>query len=113
MSGDVVSDAPLPAPVWESTRLAVSAHFLVEPGTETIFLEVQLIVHLESQPELRGHIEVASESKRGVCGHPTLAEDDLVYAPRRNTKIAGQPILAQLHRPEKLLQEDLAGVDRV
>lgn len=40
----------------------VYADFLVESFCETIMFDVQFVVHLQTHPELRRHVEVSRES---------------------------------------------------
>lgn len=50
-------------------------------------------------------------SEGGVRRHRPRAVDQLVDAPRRDADALGETILADAQRAEKLLQEDLAGMD--
>ena len=71
----------------------------------------QVVVGLEVHPEAGRGAEEAAQAQRRVGGDGALAQHDLVDPPRRHVQRAGQPGLAQGHRFEKVLAQDLTGVD--
>ncbi len=64
------------------------------------------------QPEPEGgrHVEVASQTQRGVGGDATLAVDDLVDASRRYANIKSHSVLAHVHRLQEFFQENFSRV---
>lgn len=79
------------------------------PGTVALGLELEPYLEVEPEP-LRG-TEVPREAQGRVSCYAPLAENDLVHAPRGNTDVLGEPVLAEAMRFEELGQEYLAGMD--
>jgi len=88
----------------------VDPHLTVDLFNELIFGHVQIIVHLQPEPELRRHVEVARQTQRRIRGNAPLALDDFVNPSRRHADVQGQAVLAKGHGFEKLVQEYLARV---
>jgi len=62
----------------------------------------------QTEEEAFGQAKIAGETQVGVGRDSTLAQNDLVDAPGRNTDRFGQLGLAEFQRPQELLQQDLA-----
>jgi len=99
-----------------SNKIAASSgygNFTVKALAKGIFRDIKIVIHLQAQPELRGHLEIARQSQRRIGGDAASALDDFIDAPSWNAEGQRQLILTQLHGLQKLLQQDFAGVDRL
>jgi hypothetical protein len=77
-----------------------------------IAFQLKIVGRLQVEPK---PLRVAKESRQTecrVCGDGPLALNDLIDSSRWHTQALGEPILRQTQRIEKLLQEDLTGVNR-
>ena len=79
------------------------------PGSVTLGLEFES--NLKVEPEALGGAEVSREPKSGVRSDATLAEDDLVHTPSRDTNVLGQAVLSETVGLKELGQEDFARMD--
>jgi len=73
---------------------------------------MQIPVRLEAHPKLRRCLQQLRESQCRVGSDAALADDDLVEAIERNPKSACGIHLAELHRLQELLEQDLTSRDR-
>ena len=73
---------------------------------------IKIVIHLQSQPELRRHLKIPCQSQCCVSGNGTFSMDNLVDTTRRNMDIFGQPVLADFFRLQKLFHEDFSRVER-
>ena len=73
---------------------------------------IKIVIHLQSQPELRRHLKIPCQSQCGISGNGTFSMDNLVDTTRRNMNIFGQPVLADFFGPQKLFHEDFSRVKR-
>ena len=87
--------------------------FAIEAVAESVHLSVELVIHLQSEPELRRHLEVTGKAESRVRRESALTQHDLVDAPRRHTDVTREPILAEAHRAEELLEQNLPRMDRI
>jgi hypothetical protein len=87
-------------------------YFPVQLPGEFIFSSVELVVHLQSHPELWRYTEVPCQPQCGIGCHATLTEDNLVDASCGDAHRECKPILAQFHRSQKLLKQDLSRMKR-
>ena len=67
-------------------------------GVGSILSNVQITVHLETEPELQGHIERLSKPQGGISGNEASAMDDLVDTARRNMNTPGQAAMVDFFR---------------
>src|SRR6266567_7136512 len=66
--------------------------FITERLLESPFRRLEIVVHLQTHPELWSHIEISCQSKRSVRSNsPTLA-DNLRYARHRYTQCERQAV---------------------
>src|SRR5579884_876517 len=65
---------------------------------------------MQPEPNALRHAEVARQAQVGVGGHTSLAEHDLVDAPRWNPDVPRELVLAKPHRLQEVLEQDLARV---
>jgi hypothetical protein len=72
----------------------------------------EIIPRLEVHPELRLHPKEAAQAQRGIRRDPPLPMDNLINATRRHPDRLGQMVLADLHRLQKILQQNLPRMDR-
>ena len=68
----------------------------LEQHDEFIGRHIQVVVRLQTQPELGGRIKETGQAQGRLRGHTTLAEDNLVDAPGRHTDVQGEPVLAHI-----------------
>ena len=73
---------------------------------------IKIVIHLQSQPELRRHLKIPCQSQCCVSGNGTFSMDNLVDTTRRNMNIFGQSVLADFFRLQKLFHEDFSRVER-
>ena len=97
----------------------MAARGSVHPG-EGLHLPVQsvrqgfqrcfhVILRLQVQPELRLHVEIPTEPKRGVGGDAPAAVDNFVDASRRDADVFCQPVLTDTQWFKKLGNQDGLG----
>ena len=80
-----------------------------ELGTDALLGQLRVVMGLQVHPALRIGPEERRQAHRRVGRDRALSLDDLVDAPRRHTDGLGQRILAQPHRREPFLGQDLSG----
>ena len=73
---------------------------------------IKIVIHLQSQPELRRHLKIPCQSQCGISGNGTFSMDNLVDTTRRNMDVFGQSVLADFFRLQKLFHEDFSRVKR-
>lgn len=71
----------------------------------------QIIVSLQTHPELLARAEVLGKPHGGVSAYCAFSQHDFVDPARRHTDFACQAILAKAHRLEKLLEQHFAGMN--
>src|SRR6478735_3075987 len=76
---------------------------------QRVFGDRAVVIVLQTGPEPFGSSEEPRQAQTGVRCHRTLAGDDLTYPALRDTDLLGESILSDLHRLQKLLDEDFAG----
>ena len=77
--------------------------FVVEAVAESIHLRIQVEIHLQTEPEIRRHLEILRQTQRSIRRDPPLLQHDLIDAARRHADIPGQTRLAQGQGLEKLV----------
>jgi hypothetical protein len=70
-------------------------------------LAQQVVVGLKTEPEAIGQPEIPGEAQIRVRGHRALAEDDLVDPSGRHADGAGETVLGQAHRLDKVELQDV------
>src|SRR3954469_12311036 len=85
--------------------------FFFETWPEPVLLNLQIVMRLQVQPELRRHLKIPAETQRSVRSDSSLAFDDLVDPTRRNSDVFGKTILRDAHRFEKFLFQNLTRRD--
>jgi hypothetical protein len=68
----------------------------------------QFVIRLQPDKKSLRHVEIAREPKVGIGGDRALAEYDFIDPSRRHADGARERGLRQLHRLQKLLQQDFA-----
>ena len=105
---------------YRSRAAARSANFLqlrshprnaCHRGAQRATRILEVVVGLQTQPEAFAGAEGSRQPQRGVGADPAFAENDLVDAARWHVGRARQRVLAERHWLEKILQQDLTGVD--
>ncbi len=76
-----------------------------------VFRNLTVKVCLEVKPDFGRPLKISVESQGGVGGNGALAFDNFIDAARRNADILGKPIFRQAKRKQKVLAENLSGVD--
>jgi len=82
--------------------------FCLESVSKAILFYFQLVSGLKIQPESLTCTEEPGKPQSSIRGNVSLSVNNFVNATRGNADIFGQPILANAHWAQKLLQEDLA-----
>jgi hypothetical protein len=85
---------------------------VLKATSETILLNLEVVVGLKVQPELRRVTKILCQAERGVSRQGPLPEHDLVDTTARNTDVFGQTVLAEPKRLQELLKENFARMDR-
>src|SRR4051812_19213455 len=83
----------------------------VQAVSEPIPFRLQIELSLEMEPESFGRAEVPGEAQGGIRANPSFSLHDLIDPPGRHADVPGQPILADLQRPEEIFLQDLTGMD--
>ena len=73
---------------------------------------MQIPVRLQPHPQLRRGVQQSSQSERGIRRDSALPEDNLVQAVERDVQALCGLDLAQAHRLQILLEQDLSGGNR-
>src|SRR5438874_2654071 len=71
----------------------------------------QVEIRLQLHPESLGIAEALRQAYCRICADAALALDDFVDPSRRNADVSRKRVLAQAHRLEEFLEQDLAGMD--
>src|SRR5947207_12246493 len=77
---------------------------------QPVLLDLEVVASLKVEPEPLGGAEVLRQPQRCVRRNGPVAVNDLVDSPSGNADVLGDPVLADSHRLEELLEEDLTGV---
>jgi hypothetical protein len=86
--------------------------FPADPRCESVIGNIEIVVHLEPQPETGGVAEEPGQSQSGVGRDSALAMDDLVNPAWGNPKRSAKPVLADAQRREELFLQNLARMHR-
>ena len=70
-----------------------------------------IVIRLQPEPETFLGAEGFGQTQRGICSNRALAEHYFVDATRRDADCARQGILAEIHRHEKFLKQNLSGMN--
>ena len=89
----------------------IGMHFLLKPVAEPVLFLFQVEMRLQVQPELRRDAEIPAQAQRGVRSYASSSVHDLVDPPGRDADVARQTVLGNTHGGQKLLHENLAGMD--
>jgi len=76
-----------------------SGHLALQPATQLVLLDFQIIACLQIHPEILGHPKITRQSQGGIRADGAFAMYDFIDAPRRHGDILGQGILAQADAP--------------
>ena len=85
--------------------------FRFESVSKAILFYLQIVSGLKIQPESLTCAEEPGKPQSGIRGNVPLSVNHFVNATWGNADILGQPILANAHWAQELLQEDLAWVN--
>jgi hypothetical protein len=85
-------------------------HFFVDLASEGILGNIEVIIHLESQPERSRVAEEGREAKSSICRYAALTVDYLVDSARGDTKLSSELVLADAHGLQEFLQQDFSRV---
>ncbi len=70
-----------------STHRRIRLRFSLQARLQSVCGDIEVIIHLETQPQLRRRANVARQPKRGIHSHATLAQYDLVDPARRDADV--------------------------
>ena len=73
---------------------------------------IKIVIHLQSQPELRRHLKISCQPQCSISGNRTFPVNDLIDTTWRNMDVLGQSVLADFFRLQKLFHEDFSRVER-
>lgn len=98
---------------WGRVRITLrrNRHHLFQLILDRAARLAQLVFVLQPHPELHGGSKYFGKAQGGVRRDAALAQHDLVDAARRHADGVGESGLADLHREQKLFEEDFAGVN--
>ncbi len=85
--------------------------FLLKAVTQLHFSAFGIIMGLDAGPELDGGAEVARKPQRRVGADAALLMANFTDPHGGYADVLGQPVLADAHRLQKLLQENFAGMN--
>jgi hypothetical protein len=86
--------------------------FLVQSVREGLTRGFEIVPRLEVHPELCLHPKEAAQAQRCIRRDPPLPMDNLINATWRHPDCLGQRVLANLHRLQEILQQDLPRMNR-
>jgi len=115
-TGELLQGAVSSEPAVHSAPLPRSSHWLhliIQARTETVLFQLEVIASLEIHPELLSHTEIPRQAKSRIRSDRPLAVHDLVDASRWHVDVLGKAVLADSHRLEELLQENLTRMNGV
>ena len=73
---------------------------------------IKIVIHLQSQPELRRHLKISCQPQCSISGNRTFPVNDLIDTTWRNMDVLGQSVLADFFRLQKLFHKDFSRVKR-
>jgi hypothetical protein len=82
---------------------------LCQFDAEDTFRDLGIVRRLSPQPVTIGKTEKSAQTQIGIGRDAPLAGHDVADALRRHADFLGQPILADAHRFQKLLQQEFTG----
>src|SRR5450756_1253787 len=94
-----------------SARLLQDRDFSLQPGPQPVSPHLEVIAHLQVQPETLRRSKEAGETEGGVRRDSPLSQNDLVDAAGRHLRLLRESVLRQAEGLEKLRPKDLAGMN--
>ena len=94
-----------------SARALEKRDFLAKARPQLIALDFEVVMHLESQPELLARAKVTRQLQGRIYGDRPRPVNDLVDAPGWHVYALRLAVLAQFEGLQELLLENLAGVN--
>jgi hypothetical protein len=93
--------------VW--SRAFASCHhiwtyFPIQPFSELIFGNIQIILRLQSKPELRRVSKETCQPQGCIRSYTAFAKHDLIDTPCIHADVNGKAVLAQVHRFDEFFQ---------
>src|SRR5437016_4962627 len=88
--------------------MSVLDDFGFETISKTVLFHFQLVSGLKVEPEPLACTKEPGKPQSRIRGDIPLAMNHFIDAPRRDIDALGQPVLADSHWTQELLQEDLA-----
>jgi hypothetical protein len=85
--------------------------FPVQPVTQGILGNIEIVTGLQAHPELGRIAEVTRQAQRRISSDTAFAEHDLVDAAGMYANIQCQAALAHVHRLQEFFQKNFAGMD--
>jgi hypothetical protein len=95
-----------------SSRLPQNLNVTRELGSEAIGFDLEIVRTLKVDPEARGIAKEPSEPEGSVRSDRSLAVDDFVDPASGDAESLRQAVFSEGEGLEKILCQDLAGVDR-
>ena len=86
--------------------------FFVDLSREGVLGDVEVIVHLESEPERCRIPEVRCKAECRVCSDASLPVDNLVNPARRDPEVSAELVLTDVHWLQEFLIQDFTGMYR-
>jgi hypothetical protein len=91
--------------------VSVLDDFGFETVSKAVFFYFEIVAGLKVEPKPLARTEEPGKPQGRIRGYIPLAMNHFVDAPSRDTDTLGQPVLADSHGAQELLQEDLARMD--
>lgn len=76
----------------------ICLNFPVETIRQFIFGNIKIVVHLQTKPELGGHVKKFCQAQRRISCYAALTVNDFINPSGRYPDIERQSILTEIHR---------------
>jgi len=90
-----------------STRMPLALDF----GFELIACNLEIVILLHAEPELRRSAEITGQSKRGFARYAAPSFHDLCDAISGDMQLVSEPVHAHTEWPEEFFQQNFAWVN--
>jgi hypothetical protein len=89
------------------------ANFTLQPVTQPVCSNIEVILGLQTEPKLWRISEVSRQAQGGICRDTALSQNNLINPARINANFKREPVLAQIQRLEKFFKQYFPWVDRM
>ncbi len=89
----------------------VDFYFSLQTIFQLLLSNLKVVMRLKVDPELRRHSKETTEPESRICRDGTLAMHNFIDAPRRHANVCSQSVLADIHRLQKFVRQNLTWMD--